>query len=77
MEFGSVLTSIDYKKHTMNELIAPIDFLLGKFGQIRHSDSDKATIDWIMGQLHKQAIGNVELPVLKEQIEEKIKKEKN
>jgi glutamyl-tRNA(Gln) amidotransferase subunit E len=74
MEFGSVLTIIDYKKYSMNDLIAPIDFLLGKFKQIRHSESEKAAVDWIMGQLHMQAIGNVRLTELKKQIEEKIKK---
>ena len=77
MEFGSVLTSIDYKKHSMNELIAPVDFLFNKFRQIRYSENGKAAIDWIMGQLHRQALGNVELTQLKEQIEEKIKKENN
>jgi glutamyl-tRNA(Gln) amidotransferase subunit E len=77
MEFGSVLTSIDYKKHSMIELLAPVEFLSGKFRQIRHSVTEKAEIDWLMGQLHRQAIGNVELTQLKLQIEEKIKKEKN
>ena len=61
MEFGSVLTSIDYKKHSMNELIAPVDFLYQKFRQIRYSENEKASVDWLMGQLHRQAIGNVEL----------------
>jgi glutamyl-tRNA(Gln) amidotransferase subunit E len=77
MEFGSVLTSINYKKHSMNELIAPVDFLFGKFRQIRYSENEKAATNWIMGQLHRQALGNVELTQLKEQIEEKIKKETN
>ena len=77
MEFGSVLTSIDYKKHSMNELLAPVDFLYGKFRQIRYTENEKAAIDWIMGQLHRQALGNVELTQLKEQIEEKIKTENN
>ena len=77
MEFESVLTSIDYKKHPMNELLAPVDFLLGKFRQIRYSETEKAAIDWMMGQLHRQALGNVELAQLKEHIEERIKKENN
>lgn len=77
MEFGSVLTIIDYKKHSLTELLAPVDFLFGKFRQIRHSESEKASVDWLMGQLHRQAIGNVELTVLKKQIEEKIRKENN
>jgi glutamyl-tRNA(Gln) amidotransferase subunit E len=77
MEFGSVLTSIDYKKHSMNELLAPVDFLFGKFRQIRYSENEKGAIDWMMGQLHRQALGNVELTQLKTQIEERIRKENN
>jgi glutamyl-tRNA(Gln) amidotransferase subunit E len=75
MEFGSVLISIDYKKYSMNDLLAPVDFLVGKFRQIRHSDTEKAAIDWMMGQLYRQALGNIELSQLKQQIEEKVKKE--
>ena len=75
MEFGSVLTIIDFKKHSLNELLAPVDFLFGKFRQIRHSETEKAAIDWLMGQLHRQAVGNIELTLLKQQIEEKIRKE--
>jgi glutamyl-tRNA(Gln) amidotransferase subunit E len=77
MEFGSVLISIDYKKHTMHELLAPVDFLFGKFRQIRYSETDKAAIDWMMGQLRRQALGNIELTQLKQYIEEKVKKEKD
>jgi glutamyl-tRNA(Gln) amidotransferase subunit E len=77
MEFGSVLTIIDYKKHSINELLAPVEFLIGKFRQIRFSDSEKASVDWMMGQLRRQALGNVELTLLKKQVEEKIKKENN
>jgi glutamyl-tRNA(Gln) amidotransferase subunit E len=76
MEFGSVLTSIDYKKHSMSELLAPVDFLYQKFAQIRISKTEKASVDWLMGQLHRQAIGNVALTDLKVQIENKIRKEK-
>lgn len=74
MEFGSVLTIIDYKKYSLPELTAPIDFLYQKFRQIRHNESDKASVDWLLGQLHRQAIGNVELTVLKAEIENKIRK---
>jgi glutamyl-tRNA(Gln) amidotransferase subunit E len=77
MEFGSVLTSIDYRKHSMNELLEPVVFLFLKFMKIRNSETEKAAVDWMMGQLRRQALGNVELTLLKEQIEEKIKKEIN
>jgi glutamyl-tRNA(Gln) amidotransferase subunit E len=74
MEFGSVLTIIDFKKYSLSELTAPIDFLYQKFRQIRYNESDKASVDWLLGQLHRQAVGNVELPVLKAEIENKIRK---
>jgi glutamyl-tRNA(Gln) amidotransferase subunit E len=76
MEFGSVLTIIDFKKYSLSELTAPIDFLYQKFRQIRHNESEKASVDWLLGQLHRQAIGNVDLTVLKAEIENKIRKER-
>jgi glutamyl-tRNA(Gln) amidotransferase subunit E len=75
MEFGSILTSIRFRKHSMAELLAPVDFLYQKFQQIKISDNEKAAIDWLMGQLHRQALGNVELTELKREIENKIRKE--
>jgi glutamyl-tRNA(Gln) amidotransferase subunit E len=77
MEFGSVLISVDFRKHTMNELLAPVDFLFQKFNQIRFSKNGKAATDWLMGQLHRQALGNVSLAGLKNEIENKIRKENN
>ncbi len=77
MEFGSVLTIIDFRKYSLNELIAPVDFLAGKFKQIRFTKTEKAAVDWIMGQLHRQAIGNVMLTELRKVVEEKIRKTYN
>ncbi|MGD0582417.1 MAG: Glu-tRNA(Gln) amidotransferase subunit GatE [Bacteroidales bacterium] len=76
MEFGSVLTAIDFKKYSMNEIIAPVDFLYQKFRQIRYSEKEQAAIDWLMGQLHRQSLGNVDLTELKTEIENKIRKTK-
>jgi glutamyl-tRNA(Gln) amidotransferase subunit E len=76
MEFGSVLTIIDFKKYSLAELTAPVDFLYQKFRQIRYNESEKASVDWLLGQLHRQAVGNVELTVLKAEIENKIRKER-
>jgi glutamyl-tRNA(Gln) amidotransferase subunit E len=73
MEFGSVLSSVGYKKHSMNELLAPIDFLYGKFRQIRITYDEKAAIDWLMGQMHRPALGNVSLTDLKLEIENIIR----
>jgi len=76
MEFGSVLTAVDFKKYTLDELVAPVDFLYRKFRQIRLKEDEKAAVDWLLGQLHRQALGNVEMTDLKNEIEEKIRKEK-
>jgi glutamyl-tRNA(Gln) amidotransferase subunit E len=76
MEFGSVLTAIDFKRYSMNEITAPVDFLYQKFRQIRYSENEQAAIDWLMGQLHRQALGNVDLTELKSEIENKIRKSK-
>jgi len=76
MEFGSVLTAIDFTRYSMSEITAPVDFLYQKFRQIRLSDSENAPADWLMGQLHRQALGNVDLTELKSEIENKIRKAK-
>lgn len=77
MEFGSVLISVDFRKHNMNESLAPVDFLFQKFKQIRYSENGEAATDWLMGQLHRQALGNVSLSDLRNEIENKIRKENN
>ena len=69
MEFSSVLIIINFRKKSMDELLAPIDFLYEKFKEIKFSDNNKNTANWLMGQIHKQAIGNVEMKKLSEEIE--------
>jgi glutamyl-tRNA(Gln) amidotransferase subunit E len=76
MEFGSVLIAIDFRKYSINEIVASVDFLYKKFAQIRYNETEKAAIDWLMGQLRQQAVGNVELTELKSEIENKIRKGK-
>ena len=69
MEFSSVLIIINFRKKSMDELLAPIDFLYEKFKEIKLSDNNRNTVNWLMGQVHKQAIGNVEMKILSEEIE--------
>jgi hypothetical protein len=76
MEFGSVLIAIDFRKYSMNEIVSSVDFLYEKFNQIRYNEAEKAAIDWLMGQLRQQAVGNVELTDLKSEIQNKIRKGK-
>lgn len=74
MDFESILTSIKFKKRSHEELVAPVNYLLEKFREIRISPMEEVTIHWIMGQLRKQALGNISLGDLYKAIEEEIKK---
>lgn len=73
MDFASILTSINYKKRSIEELLAPINYLNEKFRETNGKVDKKKTVDWIMGQLHKQATGNLALSELKTKIEKAIK----
>ena len=74
MDLNSVLTGISFKKRNKNEIMAPIDFLNEKFKEIRTTDFESADINWLMGQVHKQARGNIALSSLRKEIEIKIRK---
>lgn len=74
MDFDSVLTSIGFKRKTKEELLAPINYLIEKFREIKTSkdDSKDIVVSWVLGQLHKQAIGNVCLKELRNEVESKL-----
>lgn len=72
MQFSSVLSSIQFKKRTMKEILVPIKFLYEKFKEIKYSKKDNVCIHWLMGQVHRHALGNVELSELKSEIEKMI-----
>ncbi len=61
MDFNSILTSINFKKIPEDEITSKIPFLKKKFSEIRKSDKKENEINWIMGQLHKIACGNISL----------------
>ncbi|MEA3443300.1 MAG: Glu-tRNA(Gln) amidotransferase subunit GatE [Bacteroidota bacterium] len=73
MDFNSVLITLKFKKRTKEELLAPIEFLNEKFKEIKISEKDEIATDWLMGQIHKQAAGNIPMAELKKQIENIIK----
>ncbi|MFA8436229.1 MAG: Glu-tRNA(Gln) amidotransferase subunit GatE [Marinifilaceae bacterium] len=72
MDFQSILTSLKFRKRTVDELMAPVDYLVEKFREIRKSSQNGVDLSWLMGQLHRQAIGNIDLKELREQIEKRI-----
>ncbi|MFZ5979550.1 MAG: Glu-tRNA(Gln) amidotransferase GatDE subunit E, partial [Candidatus Zixiibacteriota bacterium] len=72
MEFDSILTTIDYKKQTLEQILSYLPVLKDKFCQIKTSPLPTADLDWIMGNLRKLALGNVPLKDLKVRIEKEI-----
>lgn len=72
MMFSSVLTSINFKTLSMDELIAPLKILHEKFKDIKYSKKNDVEINWLMGQVNKQAVGNVPMIELREELEKII-----
>ncbi len=68
MQLTSVLEDVKFKKRTKDELIAPVGFLLEKFKVINKNKHEDAIINWVMGELRKQAIGNIDLKELRKTI---------
>ncbi len=73
MQFSSVLTSIHFKRRSLEEIIAPIEFLYEKYQEKTPVSEGQDNINWLMGQVHHQAIGNVKLTDLRDQIEHIVK----
>ncbi len=69
MDFQSVLDTLKFKKLDPAEIIKDIPFLKKQFASIRYSKKDGVETQWIMGELHKRAIGNISLAVLKDTVE--------
>jgi glutamyl-tRNA(Gln) amidotransferase subunit E len=68
MDFESVLTSIGFKRVKKEEILAKATFLNEKFKQIGKSDSAESRSNWVMGELRKIALGNMDLTELSNEI---------
>jgi len=79
MDYDSVLTSINFTKVPIKDILEKIPFLKDKFKEIVTSKDENAEVCWIMGELRESALGNVPLAELKKDIEkmnESLKKNK-
>ncbi len=70
MEFASVLTAIHFKRHSENEIVARIPILMAKFRENKTAIDKTKERNWIMGQLRKTALGNMDLTLLSRKIEQ-------
>lgn len=68
MDFDSILTSINFRLITREDILAKIPFLKNKFHQNGNNHNKSSEINWIMGQLRNIAIGNIDLKDLSNEI---------
>jgi len=75
MDFNSVLTSLNFKRRSMDDLTAPVDYLIEKFKEIKVTRNTRpdVVVNWVMGQLNRQAQGNIDPKDLKVRIEKRLK----
>lgn len=72
MDIDSILTVLNFAKKDKNTVLANLDFLKRKFESIRHTQGKDAEIKWLMGQLRVNALGNISLKALKQNIEKQL-----
>ncbi len=72
MDLDSVLTILDFGKMDQEKVLANLDFLKRKFASIRHSRGKAPEVNWLMGQLRANALGNMPLKTLKQIVEKEL-----
>ena len=68
MDFESILKEINFKKVNKDEILDGIPILIDKFKDESRNYGEKNMVDWVMGQLRKQAVGNMNLSKLSKYI---------
>jgi glutamyl-tRNA(Gln) amidotransferase subunit E len=64
MDFESVLVTIGFKATPKEEILGKVPFLVKKYRETSTSKREGAGNRWIMGSLHKTALGNISLKEL-------------
>lgn len=75
MDFQSVLISLKFKKRSQENLLAPVEFLAEKFKETRKKAPNGSTLNWLMGQMRNQAVGNISLADLSLRIKQIIEQQ--
>ncbi len=68
MDFDSIIDSLKFQKKNETELVEKIHFLEEKYEKIKIKNNAGAKTRWIMGQINKIAIGNIDLAELENNI---------
>jgi glutamyl-tRNA(Gln) amidotransferase subunit E len=69
VDFESILITIHFKEISAHEILGKIPFLVQKYSQIRTLQDHQAGVRWVMGNLHKIALGNISLSDLSKKIQ--------
>ncbi|MCF8308277.1 MAG: Glu-tRNA(Gln) amidotransferase subunit GatE [Bacteroidales bacterium] len=69
MDFDSVLANINYQPQQPDEILSRVPYLHETFKKTAYRDTVANETDWIVGQLRKSAVGNMDLKVLKSEVE--------
>jgi hypothetical protein len=70
MDPESVLASLKFKKIPENKILEKVPYVINAAHKLGISDNEGARIRWIMGQLYKNALGNIPLRRLKDFVED-------
>jgi glutamyl-tRNA(Gln) amidotransferase subunit E len=65
MEFNSILIQLQYEKADREKILSLVPSLTQIFKNICRTSRDEADIQWIMGNLRKLALGNMNLGELR------------
>jgi len=68
MDFESILTTLNFKKNTKEEIISRINLLQSKFSPIRKDTNPNDKVNFIMGELRAVSEGNINLSDLAKEI---------
>ena len=60
-DFDSIFTETGLRRTPMDEILSEIKGLAGRFTEVCYNGSMAGIEDWVMGQMHKKAIGTVRL----------------
>lgn len=69
MDPQSVLETMKFKKVKPEDILKDIPFLRKQFAGIRRSQNNGVESAWIMGELHKRAVGNISLAELRSAVD--------
>jgi glutamyl-tRNA(Gln) amidotransferase subunit E len=72
MDFTSVLNEMNFKRKSKKEIISNIAVLNEKFRNGKEKQEiEEDRVNWVMGQLRKQAVGNISLAELSEEVQKR------